>query len=225
MDRLCEALPAQFASMTDFDVDSVMELQRGLERAIPDGLLDAIASETEARMEPSARKYGVSALLMGEMGYNSPSLLLDSLCANVRRGRLLKKAPASPAFVYDFDRDGNLSRVVNNDLHTTTYVVHHASADVCISISDIDEDVVSAILWLKDNLGRTSRWIQFRWYCRMKIACGMEAELFEYTDEGNTCTALSGIRDGQGALLGLARNEYRFELNPRGKVSLLQRME
>ena len=225
MDRLCEALPAQFASMTDFDVDSVMELQRGLERAIPDGFLDAIASETEARMEPSARKYGVSALLMGEMGYYSPSLLLDSLCANVRRGRLLKKAPASPAFVYDFDRDGNLSRVVNNDLHTTTYVVHHASADVCISISDIDKDVLSAILWLKDNLGRTSRWIQFRWYCRMKIACGMEAELFEYTDEGNTCTALSGIRDGQGALLGLARNESRFELNPRGKVSCLERMD
>ena len=154
---------------------------------------------------------------MGEMGYYSPSLLLDSLCANVRRGRLLKKSPASPAFVYDFDRAGNLSRVVNNDLHTTTYVVHHASADVCISISDIDKDVLSAILWLKDNLGRTSRWIQFRWYCRMKIACGMEAELFEYTDGENTCTSLSGIRDGQGALLGLARNEYRFELNPCGR--------
>lgn len=191
MDRLCGVLLAQFASMTDFSIDSVMELQRGLERAIPDSLLDAIASETEAQMDPSARKYGVSALLMGEMGYYSPSLLLDSLCANVRRGRLLKKASASPAFVYDFDRAGNLSRVMNNDLHTTTYVVHHASADVCISVSDIDKDVVSAILWLKDNLGRTSRWIQFRWYCRMKIACGMEAELFEYTDEGNTCTTLA----------------------------------
>ena len=225
MAQLCEALLTQFASMTDFDVASVMELQCGLERAIPDSLHDAIVPEAEAQMDPSARKYGVSALLMGEMGYYSPSLLLDSLCANVHRGRLLKKAPASPAFVYDFDRAGNLSRVVNNDLHTTTYVVHHASADVCISVSNIDKDVLSAILWLKDNLGRTSRWIQFRWYCRMKIACGMEAELFEYTDEGNTCTALSGIRDGQGALLGLACNKYRFELNPRGKVSLLERIE
>lgn len=225
MERFCEAQIARFASMTDFSVDSVLEIQHGLERAVTAEILDAIALEAEGQIDPDARKYGVSARLMGEMGYYSPSLLLEYLCDNVSRGRLLKKEPASPVFVYDFDRAGRLSRVVNNDLGTTTYVVHYASTDVCISVSDAEKDVMSAILWLKDNSGRTSRWIQFRWYCQMKFAYGMGAELYQYTAEGDTCIALSGIGDGHGALLGLARNEYDVEFDQRGRISFLGRIE
>lgn len=225
MEWFCETQVAQFASMTDFGVDSVIEIQHGLEHTITDKLLDVIVSETEKQIDTKARKYGVSGLLMGEMGYYTPSLIMEHIYTNVSRGRILKKAPASPVFVYDFDKAGNLSRVVNNDLQITTYVMHNISRDICISVSNIEKDIVSAIFCLKDNLGRISKWIQFRWHSHMKVAYGMRAELYQYTDEGNTCITISGISDGYGVLLGLARNEYRFETDPKGKISSIECIE
>lgn len=225
MDWFCETQVAQFISMTDFSVDSVTEIQHGLECAISKRLLENIVLKTEEQIDIRARKYGVSALLMGEMGYYNPSFIMEYLCKNVKRGRLLRKMPASPAFIYDFDQAGNLSRVINNDLHLTTYVVHHITTDICISVSNAEKDIVSIIICLKDDLGRTSKWIQFRWYCQMKVAYGMGAELYQYTDEENTCITFSGISDGHGILLGLARNKYRFEINPDGKISSLEYIE
>ena len=59
----------------------------------------------------------------------------------------------------------------------------------------------------------------------MKVAYGMEAELYQYTDGENTCITFSGISDGHGILLGVARNKYRFEINPGGKISSLEYIE
>ena len=222
MERVCEAQVAQFASAADFDVDSMIELQHGLEHAITHELIDAMAAETEKQVDIKARKYGVSGVLMGEIGYYTPSLIIESICTNVQRGRILKKKPASPVFIYDFDQDGNLSRVINCDLQLTTYVAHDRLSDVFISVSDVKKEVTSVILRMKDNSGRISRWIQFRWYSRMKIVYDMEAELYQYADEGGRCIALKGISDYYGLFIGLARDEYRFEISPNGKVSALE---
>lgn len=219
---LDEKLAMEFASMADFSVDSVTALQRSLESAITEELLDEIAVETEQQIDACARRYGVSGLLMGEMGYYNPTRIMEHIYANVSRGRVLKKARVAPVFIYDFDRSGGIARVVNNDLHVTTYVLHYGRQDVCISVSNRKKEAVGAILCQRDNRGRMSKWIQFRWDVHMKAAYSTEAEAYQYTSAGGMCVKLSGVRDSSWTLLAFVRNEYSFELNARGQIASVE---
>lgn len=218
MDWICKNAAVMLSEMVDYSVENVVLLQKCLEKEIAVADVGSVFDEIESHIDLQSRRYGMSAVLLNYLGYYHPSRIIDFIVDNVKRGRLTRKEPFMPKFVYDYDISGTLVRIKNTELKTDTYVIHADTYRVCVSREAPTGEIVSVTIILNDDYGRIEKWIQYHWYFKMTKMYQVFMEIYRYEDEKAFCTAIHGMCGEEEIIYGLSNTEFSIKLDSDGKI-------
>lgn len=183
--------------------------------------IDRFAREAANQIDLSKRRYGIGTHFLAPLGFYHPSVIEDRLIGNVTRGRLVKKKPLLPLYIYDYDEQGELVQIVSNETHQISF---REAEDQCEVFYTFDvnprrtPEINALTLIQREAERRIRKWIRFVWTGHLKFVVDVRAEICAETPNGSICTRYMGGNDSYGCLRFADSTVYRLVQDDAGKT-------
>lgn len=203
----------ELSSMDHIDIENANRLIQIMKKELANIEFSDLDKSVNERIDAKKRKYGSRGELMGHLGYYNPSIIIDRIYDNVKRGQLTGKSSSRARFTYDYDQNGNVIKIANRVLSSVSFCERQGRY-ICYVSYDMQSgdkpEIVSVVLVENEDHSMVKKWVQVGWLNHMKIALSIDAEIYSDLQGQQICTRYEGRGAELGCFEGFAIDTFRI---------------